>query len=127
MLMRWLAGGAVKPGFIFAICIVWTGATSIAQADCVSETLAFANIQRSYVLCLPAEMKTGLPVLVLLHGSGSSGAYIASLWKDFAASEGIVLVAPDALHNGAWHLKDDSPAFLHAMANDVQTRTAADR
>src|ERR1043166_8093231 len=55
------------------------------------------------------------------------GAHIAALWEDFAARRGIILVAPDALHRDAWRLKDDSPNFLHAVVNEVQTRYAADR
>jgi poly(3-hydroxybutyrate) depolymerase len=52
---------------------------------------------------------------------------MAALWEIFAAREGIILVAPNALHNDAWHLKDDSPDFLHAIVNDVQSRYAVDR
>lgn len=102
-------------------------ATAAARANCVPQSLTFASVPRSYILCVPTETKPKLPVLLLLHGSGSSGAYIASLWKDFGMREGIILAAPDSLHNDGWHLKDDSPEFLHAIINDVQTRTAADR
>lgn len=102
-------------------------ASAAARAECLPRALQFADVQRNYVLCPPAEMKLGLPMLLLLHGSGSNGAYVASLWKDFAAHEGIILVAPDALRNDAWHLKGDGPDFLHAIVNDVQSRYAADR
>jgi hypothetical protein len=37
-----------------------------------------------------------LAVLVLLHGSGRNGEIMVKEWKDLAAREGIVLVAPDA-------------------------------
>jgi poly(3-hydroxybutyrate) depolymerase len=113
--------------FLTALGFVSLGAIAAAKADCVSQRLTFANIQRSFVLCLPPGSKPALPVLLLLHGSGGSGAEIAALWEGFAAREGIILLAPDALHNDAWHLKDDSPDFLHALINGVQTRTAADR
>lgn len=79
------------------------------------------------MLCLPAETKPGMPVLLLLHGSGGSGGGIAALWEEFAAREGIILVAPDSLRNDGWHLKDDSPDFLRAIVNGVQTRAGADR
>jgi poly(3-hydroxybutyrate) depolymerase len=101
--------------------------TVAAQAGCSRQSLPFADIPRTYVLCLPEQTKPNLPVLLLLHGSGGSGASIASLWKDFAVRESIILVAPDALRNEAWHLKEDGPDFLHAIVNEVQTRTAADR
>lgn len=52
---------------------------------------------------------------------------MVALWRDFAARRGIILVAPDALHRDAWRLKDDSPNFLHAVVNGVQTRYSADR
>jgi poly(3-hydroxybutyrate) depolymerase len=113
--------------FLTALGFVSLGAIAAAKADCVSQRLTFANIQRSFVLCLPPGSKPGLPVLLLLHGSGGRGAEMAALWEGFAAREGIILLAPDALHNDAWHLKDDSPDFLHALINGVQTRTAADR
>lgn len=108
-------------GFAFFI------ATAAARADCMTQTLPFAGVARTYSLCVPAEAKPGLPVLLLLHGSYGDGAHIAALWEDFAARRGIILVAPDALHRDAWRLKDDSPNFLHAVVNEVQTRYAADR
>src|ERR1041385_2377125 len=108
---------------LFVACLTAAG----ARANCIPQALPFAGIQRSYVLCLPAETKPGSPVLLLLHGSGSSGAHIATLWEPFAAHEGIILIAPDALHNDAWHLRDDSPDFLHTIVNDVQGRYGADR
>lgn len=98
-----------------------------ANAACESQTLSFAGAARTYTLCLPPGSKANLPVLLLLHGSGGSGAGIAALWEIFAVREGITLVAPNALRSEAWHLKEDSPDFLHAVVNEVQTRYAADR
>jgi poly(3-hydroxybutyrate) depolymerase len=110
-----------------AVGLAFFIATAAARADCTTETLPFAGVTRSYSLCVPAEAKPDMPVLLLLHGSYGTGARIALLWQDFAARRGIILVAPDALHSDAWRLKDDSPDFLHAVVNEVQTRYSADR
>jgi poly(3-hydroxybutyrate) depolymerase len=102
-------------------------AATAPRADCVPQAVSFADIQRTYTLCTPNEVKAASPVLLLLHGSGSNGAYIASLWKDFAARKGIILVAPDSRRDDGWHLKEDGPDFLHTVVDDVQTRYATDR
>jgi predicted esterase len=118
---------ALKPFPYLAVAVTCFAATSAVSAACSSRPLTFAETQRSYVLCTPADVKPGLPVLLLLHGSGGSGAALAALWEVFATREGIILVSPDALRNDAWHLKGDGPDFLHAIVNCVQSRYAADR
>jgi len=120
-------GMSLKLRFITAIFVADLATATAASAACAPQTLPFAGVQRSYVLCLPPDLKPNLPVLLLLHGSGSSGARMAALWQDFAARERIIVVAPDARHNEAWNLKDDSPDFLHAIVNGIETRYSADR
>ena len=67
-----------------------------------------------------------LPLIVLLHGSGRNGRVMIDEWSSLAAKEGIVLAAPDALHDEEWNQKWDSPPFLHEVVNQVSTLHAID-
>ncbi|HEX4301281.1 MAG TPA: dienelactone hydrolase family protein [Rhizomicrobium sp.] len=98
-----------------------------AAADITKQTLAISGRDRAYYLYVPDSAKgADAPVLLLLHGSGGNGLDIASLWKDKADCEGIVLVAPDAWRNDAWRPKDDTPHVLGTMINDAATHTGVD-
>jgi poly(3-hydroxybutyrate) depolymerase len=66
------------------------------------------------------EQQGNLPVLLLLHGSGRDGRVMIDEWKDLAAREGIVLAAPNALHDMEWNSKWDSPEFLHAVVDQAR-------
>jgi poly(3-hydroxybutyrate) depolymerase len=66
------------------------------------------------------EQQGNLPVLLLLHGSGRDGRVMIDEWKDLAAREGILLAAPNALHDMEWNSKWDSPEFLHAVVDQAR-------
>jgi poly(3-hydroxybutyrate) depolymerase len=66
------------------------------------------------------ERQGNLPLLLLLHGSGRDGRVMIDEWKDLAAREGILLAAPDALHDMEWNPRWDSPAFLHAVVDQAR-------
>ncbi len=109
--MAWIAGALVPA----------------AAADIAKQTLTISGRDRTYCLYVPDSAKgADAPVLLLLHGSGGNGLGIASLWKDKADREGIVLVAPDAWRNDAWRPKDDTPHVLGTMINDAATHTGID-
>lgn len=43
-----------------------------------------------------------MPAVLLLHGAGGRGTDMQSLWKNFAAKRGIVLVSPDLPRDAAF-------------------------
>jgi poly(3-hydroxybutyrate) depolymerase len=67
-----------------------------------------------------------LPLIVLLHGSGRNGQIMVDAWKNLAAKEHFIVVAPDAYDSAAWSIKVDNPEFLHAMVDQVKTKHAVD-
>jgi poly(3-hydroxybutyrate) depolymerase len=85
----------------------------------------FANKTREAYFFVPPQ-QGNLPVLVLLHGSGRDGRVMIDEWKDLAAREGIVLAAPDALHDMEWNPQLDSAAFLHEVVNQARELHAID-
>jgi poly(3-hydroxybutyrate) depolymerase len=85
----------------------------------------FANKTREAYFFVP-EQQGNLPVLVLLHGSGRDGRVMIDEWKDLAAREGIVLAAPNALHDMEWNPHWDSPAFLHEVVDQARGLHAID-
>lgn len=85
----------------------------------------FEGKTRTYYTFVPD--KAGpLPVLLLLHGSGRDGEVAATPWKDLAAREGIILVAPDAFNSDGWNFQMDPPRFMHALVEKVKTQHAVD-
>jgi poly(3-hydroxybutyrate) depolymerase len=88
-------------------------------------SFVFEGKTRNYYTFVPD--KAGpLPVLLLLHGSGRNGEIMATPWKDLAAKEGIILVAPDAFNSDGWNFQMDPPRFMHAVVERVKTQHAVD-
>ncbi len=94
---------------------------------------------RSYEVFVPenADAAAPPPLLMVLHGTGSTGAQMIDLGKfeGFAAAKGIVLAAPNALgrafnegsgRGGAEVNGVDDVAFIEAVADDIRARTAID-
>ncbi len=109
-------------GLVAALCLNPAGAAEIAI-----QHIEAGGRHRTYALYVPPTASSaGAPLLVLLHGSGGSGAHIAELWMATADREGIILVAPDAWHNDAWRLKDDPPDVIHAMIDEAGANHAID-
>lgn len=84
------------------------------------QTFEFEGKQRVCWYFIPSQ-EGPLPVLMLLHGSGRNGEVMINQWKDLAAREGIVLVAPDAYDPVSWNLKPDSPLFFHTAIEIANT------
>ena len=93
-----------------------------AAAGTISrDTATFAGRERTYYLDVPDRAQSGpAPLIVLLHGSGGNGLFMAQRWQETAEREGIVLLAPDSLHPDAgWDLHDDGPDYIHAVIATV--------
>jgi poly(3-hydroxybutyrate) depolymerase len=90
-----------------------------SAGEIVRAGLTYGGHERTYYLDAPAGQAPA-PLLVLLHGSGGNGQFMAGLWKDLAEREGVVLLAPDSLDTGkGWDLRDDGPDYIHALVTAV--------
>jgi poly(3-hydroxybutyrate) depolymerase len=89
-------------------------------------TLNFEGKLRTYYVFVPDAGQTNLPLLLLLHGSGRNGLSLIDPWKDIAAKEGIVLVAPDASNSSQWNQTTDGPDFIHAVVEAAKSNYSVD-
>jgi len=96
-------------------------ATPAAASGIEKRSFAFQGRERTYYLDVPDGAKQGAaPLVVLLHGSGGNGFFMAQRWKDLAERKGIVLLAPDSRHTEqGWDLKDDGPDYIHDLIAEV--------
>jgi poly(3-hydroxybutyrate) depolymerase len=108
-------------GRFTAILLFLAFAGPAAADEIARSTIAFEGRERTYYLEVPASAQSGpAPLVVLLHGSGGNGLFMAQQWKDLAEREGIVLLAPDSLHTDAgWDLRYDGPGYIHALIATV--------
>lgn len=113
--------------FVLA-CLTLASLSAFAKSKARSRQIYFRYLgkQRSAAIMIP-EQPGPLPVLLLLHGSGRSGEVMIAEWKDLAAHEGIVLVAPDAADPLSWNLRPDSPEFLHLAVEQAAALHPIDR
>lgn len=99
-----------------------------AAADTFSKgTISFGGRERSFYLDIPDSAVDPAPLVVLLHGSGGEGFFMLQCWKEEARREGIVLLAPNALHpEKGWDLHDDGPDFIHEAIKAAAARHPID-
>ncbi len=74
----------------FAAILLFLALAGPAAADEIARsTIAFEGRERTYYLDVPDRAQSGpVPLVVLLHGSGGNGLFMAQQWKDIAAREG---------------------------------------
>lgn len=109
------------------LIILWL-APAQAMTAIVQESVTVGGNARLFSLYVPDSAKAdGTPLLVLLHGSYQQGIEMVRLWQADADREGIILVAPDALHNDGWRLGVDGPFFVCSVAAQIAERYHADR
>lgn len=76
------------------------------------------------------DAKTPAPLIIALHGSGGTGAEMASAWKEIAAASGAILVCPDALRplgNGyQWMFRDESDWLVMDVIERTKAKHAID-
>lgn len=112
-------------GWVAAL-LLW--AAPAVAGGVVAETVTLGGVERQFALYVPDSAKAdGAPMLVLLHGSGGEGSWMIRLWQADADREGIILVAPNSLHNDGWRIGPDGPQFVCAAADDIAGRYHADR
>jgi poly(3-hydroxybutyrate) depolymerase len=99
-----------------ALLLILTFVVPAGAETIVKGSLSYAGHDRTYYLQLPDEVTAPAPLVVLLHGSGGNGLFMAEQWHDEAAAQGIILLAPDSLHQDAgWDLHEDGPGYIHAL------------
>jgi len=119
----------VKKPFIFLATVFVLVAASPAFTQKVrKETFESQGKKRTYYLLVPdaAAAEHPAPLLLLLHGSGRNGLSLMDKWRDLAAKEGIIVVAPDALSSQGWNAPLDGPDFLHELLSEVKSKYAVD-
>jgi poly(3-hydroxybutyrate) depolymerase len=106
-------------GLALALFVLLAAPAQAAESG--SQNLVFEGRDRTYYLYVPnIGTQTPRPLIVLLHGSGSNGLFMLERWKDVAAREGIVLLAPDSLHTDiGWDIHNDGPDYIHAAIQAV--------
>lgn len=95
------------------------------KVDTAKLTFEYAGRSRTYSFFVP-DASGPLPLIVLLHGSGRNGQIMVDAWKNLAAKEHFIVVAPDAYDSAAWSIKVDNPEFLHAMVDQIKAKHAVD-
>jgi dienelactone hydrolase len=110
-----------------AFLLILTLAAPVWAETIVKGPLDYAGHDRTYWLQVPDKEAAPAPLVVLLHGSGGSGLFMVQQWHDEAAARGIVLFAPDSLHQDAgWDLHDDGPGYIHAVIAAVAAQHPVD-
>ena len=102
-----------------------------ATAGVLIETRALTvdGKPRTYFVYQPAAEDAGTlrPLLLLLHGSQSSGRELLNEWIEIADHAGVILLAPNATTPVGWRIREDGPDYLHAVIDDFATRSTFDR
>jgi predicted esterase len=108
--------------------LIFTRRTSIrtpAKDSTKAYEFRFSDESRMYYSFIP-DSSGPLPVVLLLHGSGRSGQVMVDAWKSLASKEHFIVVAPDSYDPSGWSVKIDSPAFFHAVIEQVAAKHAID-
>lgn len=110
------------------VLLVMLAAPVQAAESSNKQSLVFEGRDRTYYLYAPdIATQAPHPLLVLLHGSGGNGLFMLERWKDVAAREGIVLLAPDSLHTDiGWDIHSDGPDYIHVAIQAVAAGHAID-
>ena len=119
MMLRMLRRLAIL-ALLFSTCAFAKDKTKVQK-----QTIEFGGAKRTYYVLIPEKLTAPAPLLLLLHGSGRNGLIMVDQWKDLAAKEGIVLLAPDARVPARWG-DADGPPFLHAIIDAVRATQPID-
>jgi poly(3-hydroxybutyrate) depolymerase len=107
------------------VCAFFLAVPAWAQQNATTHAFDYAGKSRTYSAYVP-DSEGPLPLVVLLHGSGRNGQIMVDAWKDLAAREHFIVAAPDAFDSAAWSPKNDPPAFLHAMVEQLKAQHPVD-
>ncbi len=103
-----------KSALLSLLLAVALPAQALAAAS--ERHLVYDGRDRTYEMFVPELAEGPRPLVVLLHGTGSDGAFMLAQWKDIAARKGLILLAPNDLRsNHGWDLRTDGPDYIHAV------------
>lgn len=91
-----------------------------------TRTIVWDGRLRTYALFVPAPQSSPLPVVVLHHGTGGSGARMLDAWRDIARKEKILLVAPDGQGKFGWSVPEDGPEMQQQILDTLQSEYRID-
>ncbi len=114
----------VKAAFLAGIGLASIVAPSQGAAPkAMRESIELDGSQRVFYLFVPAASPQagGLPLLVLLHGSGRDGTSLIDKWKNLASKENVILVAPNSANPAHWIAPLDGPELLHSIVERLKT------
>jgi poly(3-hydroxybutyrate) depolymerase len=109
-----------------AVAAVLAAAASLVPGTCTGQSLRSvrcAGQTRRYLLSSPAGNALK-PALLLLHGAGGHAGDLVPLWSAFAASHGIVLVAPELPRDRAF--ENVAPEVFRCIVEDAKTAAKVD-
>jgi poly(3-hydroxybutyrate) depolymerase len=104
--------------WLLLICLALSSAASTAAEQPRRETFKSGKATRVQSVYVPKSLSPDAPapLLVLLHGSGGTGAGMAREWLELASRERFIIAAPESSDDLHWRLKQDSPDFIrHAI------------
>lgn len=103
-----------------------------AKTKITKQTFEFEGRVRTYYLYVP-EVADPMPVLMILHGypadEPANGLPMADSWKDLAAREHFIIVAPNAegLNSiDCWNRKLNPPGLFRAVIEQVKAQHPID-
>jgi poly(3-hydroxybutyrate) depolymerase len=105
--------------FLFVCALTAVAATKPKPRK---QSITLDGKERTYYLLVPDDVTEPKPLILLLHGSGHVGISLIDEWKDLAAREGIILVAPDSTDHSRWSSPVDGPGFLHDVVEAVKAK-----
>jgi poly(3-hydroxybutyrate) depolymerase len=110
------------------IILLALGSSADAADKVTKETFGSGGTTRTYYLFVPEKAKANAPapLVVLLHGSGRIGESLTSWWKQIAADEGLILVAPDSTLRQGWAMLEDGPEFLYGLVEMLRVQFDVD-
>jgi polyhydroxybutyrate depolymerase len=111
------------------IALFLAASTANAVGAIETRTLTVAGKPRTYFVYRPAAEAAGTPppLLLLLHGSQSSGRALLNEWIEVADHAGVTLLAPNATTPVGWRIREDGPDYLRTVINDFASRSTFDR
>jgi poly(3-hydroxybutyrate) depolymerase len=92
------------------------------------QTVVSRGKERVYWMFVPPSVSADhpAPILVAIHGSGSSGKTILESWTDVALREGVLLAAPDSTDAVHWASPQDGPLLLRDVVDAVAAKHPID-
>jgi polyhydroxybutyrate depolymerase len=126
----------IKIFFVFAAVML---VSVVGRAKTVTDSVRINGSMRTYKMVMPDNMKSGAPLVVLLHGYGGSDFNAPTCMDSVALSHGFALCVPlglkDPTGSRSWNVdypmqegwKEDDVDVVCQLANHVQKEYRLDK